>query len=696
LATPTLAAPTLINATSGVVPFPVNAYFTASGSSTGSGVWVEGFFEWRVVKSDGSVLDSADRITDTDPIDGATTRYLDVEQRGFNCGYLIRTPGTYKVQYRYTNRDNETCTWVDSSTITLSARSGATIYASGSGSDSNGGTSLVDAKATLSGALAIASAGDEIILESATVLDVSGVTSINLADLYIHSSGATKATLRLTGASTSARLSVGASGDNLVVHNVTVDSSEAGLRTGFAVAGSAATTNICFSDVHFGTLINSCFLFGDTADAQGVVLIKCVQTETIGSYFWFSSDSDFIKFLACSVVGGTTGEHCNRFPGGTFISQDFCDFDYDNAASKNVFRCYATQYVSAYRTAYRNGNCACGNIDLSGQIYADYRFDEVLFRWNTTAAGAGHGMVVYEGGSRIMTHACVMHRTTGTANTNSMWGYNDNAVGGPAGTRTVEDVWHIGCTFILDGSDAAFINTWPMTQEVANMVIRNCAFYVSGSPTRAYFLLKTDTPTGYDWSGNIFHTHGGTTYLRHSPGLTTVSWTNFLLLSWIADTDRETLVFDSSTWKPTTGTAIKTQGNYYNGHLAGINGGKISTSATSVWSGAWQGLAAPASISATNGGGGEADLTWDAVSGASSYEIEYDTIAGEWDTEDAAASNSDTITGLSASEYRFRVRAVDSAGNAGSPSSVATATITTAVYYFINTASGSLTLTTGA
>ncbi|AFV00434.2 fibronectin type III domain-containing protein [Simiduia agarivorans] len=74
-------------------------------------------------------------------------------------------------------------------------------------------------------------------------------------------------------------------------------------------------------------------------------------------------------------------------------------------------------------------------------------------------------------------------------------------------------------------------------------------------------------------------------------------------------------------------------------------------------------LPPPASVTATAASASQANVSWSAVTDAAGYQVQYRAVGGSWATAEAnTTATSASVSGLSAGDYEFRVRALASVG----------------------------------
>ena len=147
-------------------------------------------------------------------------------------------------------------------------------------------------------------------------------------------------------------------------------------------------------------------------------------------------------------------------------------------------------------------------------------------------------------------------------------------------------------------------------------------------------------------------------------------------LSWSAVTGAASYKVDYKLSSDTTWTVIQSATTSTSVSLSGLSAAvaydwrvrtNCSSGSSSFTASSFNTLSScgtPGSLAAGTTTAGVATLSWSAVSGASSYSVDYKTKAsGTWNSTAGSGTNSFTISGLSAGSYDWRVRANCSSGS---------------------------------
>jgi hypothetical protein len=552
MATPTIVLAFIQGATTGgPAPYHVSVKIDIAdgGSSTGSGLWVEGFPQWRVVQANGNPITAADRITCTDLFGGATRR-LDTDQHAWNCNYLFRSAGTYKIQARYRNRDGDWSAWVSTGTITVAARSGDVLYAASAGDNSDGlswATAYNDIKDAITAAKTTPDEPTIYVRDCVCSAQVNGAPD----DLWIVGDDWENGKPTITGTGGGGQYAILAGGHRTVMEGLSLTSS--GSVISYKSHTGTNTESTCLYECDIDDTCRSLMRDVGGSSGAGISAINC--TTNTGP-----SEDEFVFFGAFAGImlfgcysRGSVEEHGTRFvEGGEYLSLQYCYLGQPD--NKTGFRCYSDGPMYAHGCDILR-SITVGNeneLDSANGPWLDYVYERCRV---TPVEGQSLSYCAYAiGCSRTMFRCCVFDELQVMVIASSDQEYD------------TADLFFVNCGFKAIGNG---INAFTLTASPATTIDRfkvyNCAF--TGTIDASRHLWTRSGATGQVFQGNLFN--GGA-----SAEIARVDATSYNIADWNATTDAANETnYDGLTLSTTTGEVTATSGGARVGYAAGVVSG---------------------------------------------------------------------------------------------------------------------------
>lgn len=454
--TPVITGITVYGADGGMAPHALHARANVSdsdGSTTGSGWWPEGRWEFAFVKEDESDLDTGDQeyMQVLDPITNIMTNTDHRFGASPNASFVFKSSGTYKVMIRYQNRDHLWSSWLSSGTITVTANTRTKLYVNGSiGNDSNDGLTALTAKATLNGALNLVDGDDfEIEIADDTSCDVDAAINTSAFDgLYIHGSG---------DGTNRPIIVVKAGGPIIPGSRFVVESVEFEYDgvTRFSIFGFNSGESASFIDVSYNEVQSFCEI-ASGACPNGVLWLRCEQKEATNRYSIYADSFDCLNVLGCNFTGGSLTEHTCRFMNGIAVPQsqylhaEYSTFDYSGVdTAKTAFGNATDRHSGLHRCVVARGGFNFGAGNMGDSTAQEICVSSCHFIFD--APGALQGMNCIEGMKHIVYRTCLIEKTVTT--NNPLFTFKDRPGGGDG--LVIEGFKILNCSIKLTGDTDA-------------------------------------------------------------------------------------------------------------------------------------------------------------------------------------------------------------------------------------------------
>jgi hypothetical protein len=449
-------------------------------STTGSGFWPEGRWQYQFQRADGSPLDAADRdwMRVVDPISGELVYTDDRFSAGPTAAFVFRSAGSYRVRVRYQNRDKDWSDWVVSTPIPVAVSTRTKLYVNGAtGNDANDGLAAVATagqgpKATLNGALAALNADNlEIeIADDTTCYCNSVVNTSSRSGLWIHRSGGGTAKPKVILAAEGFAITLG---NNSMVEGLEFEYD--GSNTTNSVTWGVSKSNVAVVDCDYNECA-SVIESGSDRRPSGVLLLRLRTKEKVDRYGVYIDNATSVSLLGCRLDRGSEREHMVRVATGSmYIAIEYCSLDYaSDDTSKSCFRCYA-RHVGVYRSVLARGTVSLGNIDIDDRNYRDYCIDGCVILFDGSSLAA---IFIWENVGRVVIRTSFIKKSM-TLQV-SVISIEDNAGGGDTSFSGLR-LYNVTVQNTGTGNNSSILRHGALTQSASDIVVRGMLMSHSSS-----------------------------------------------------------------------------------------------------------------------------------------------------------------------------------------------------------------------
>ena len=655
-AAPILGTPVHRDSTvGGMTPYfdYLSADLTTGGLPTTSdgSQWCEGSVQnrWRV---GGTVPTTRESMTD--PIDGATTVYMDADQRGFSTCCRCVDVATHVPEQRYANRSWLRSAWKAGSNVVVSADTRTTRYVRADGNITASGENdttdiLTGAKQTVAQAEALIGANDNWkIVVNGTAGAVAHGASFSYVRRGILVTGINNAIVTTADATA---FQFGTNGSQCVFQNLAYQPAS-GTTSNYFLANAAVNSSAkCFTVYNCTALDNGAahvkyFVISENGAGGAICDGLGIISSTVGplaetvAYGHYSENPKHLCFWNYTVNDiGTQGHGARLANTDTSATATGCSYNFCTVDNSTGFTSFGgvCPYLTAYSVNCLSGNLANGDPGGDQEDVAQNRFERCRI------SDGVYSFTMFQRPGEVAYFGIYIERTLRV----------DNITGGAN-----VGVFVRGCV-VTSGSDFCVQVDDDATTDATGVKIQSNILKTTGVPL--IMPSNASLANGYAFDGNCF-TSGLAEY--NYIGGTGQDQTAYLANNFVGVNKAEVFEtqasFNATTLEP-SGTNSKTAG--YPAVMGGgtlFNWNGFNVAATTCPAGGWSGAALSApTIGTVTPGDGELSVAYTASNAIRAHSGDAE---GESDTVTADAATPVSLSGTNGALLYFTLFEVTTTG----------------------------------